>query len=183
MSLMSDATLLKVVNNTYVSLERRWYEEILVELGLYSLADLHSGEYGTKRDLIMQTLQGPHEQLILNALYERVRFDGDTLHALAMDGIEFGRSIAEGLADPDQEHSHLEDELTYRNHSKDTPVHREDSAVSNENKRKAELRGLQSALEKLEIERTKGMVDIGTYLRLTEEFETRKAKLEEDGSQ
>jgi formylglycine-generating enzyme required for sulfatase activity len=51
--------------------------------------------------------------------------------------------------------------------------------MSEENELKAELQGVKLALRELEIERDKGLIDIGRYLRLKKEYETRKAKLEE----
>jgi hypothetical protein len=45
---------------------------------------------------------------------------------------------------------------------------------------KAELQGIEAALDQLEVERDKGMVDLGRYLRLKMELETRKAKLQGD---
>jgi formylglycine-generating enzyme required for sulfatase activity len=51
--------------------------------------------------------------------------------------------------------------------------------MSDERKLKAELRGVETAIEKLEAERDKGMVDIGRYMRLRKEYEVRKAELEQ----
>ena len=47
---------------------------------------------------------------------------------------------------------------------------------------KAQLQGVESAINKLEVEYSKGMVDLGRYLRLKEEYETKKAKLQETTS-
>lgn len=52
--------------------------------------------------------------------------------------------------------------------------------MSSKSELNAELQGIRSALDELEIERNKGMIDFGRYLRLKEEYETRKAKLLEE---
>jgi seryl-tRNA synthetase len=50
--------------------------------------------------------------------------------------------------------------------------------MSDRSKLKAELRAIETAIEGLEAERDKGMIDIGRYMRLRKEYETRKAELE-----
>ena len=50
--------------------------------------------------------------------------------------------------------------------------------MSNENELNAKLRGIQVALDELEIKNDKGMIDIGRYMSLKAEYETHKAKLE-----
>jgi hypothetical protein len=50
--------------------------------------------------------------------------------------------------------------------------------MSDKDKLKAQLRGIASALEKLEAEYDEGEIDVGRYLRLKTKYETRKAELE-----
>ncbi len=45
---------------------------------------------------------------------------------------------------------------------------------------RAELRGIEAALDELEAKYNKGLVDLGRYLQLKAEFETRKAQLGDD---
>jgi hypothetical protein len=46
--------------------------------------------------------------------------------------------------------------------------------------RKAQLQAIETALDKLEAEYNKGMIDLGRYLQLKTEYETRKAKLKQE---
>jgi hypothetical protein len=57
---------------------------------------------------------------------------------------------------------------------------RENSAMNDKDRLEAELQGIESALDDLEIEHNKGMIDIGRYLKLKTEYETRKAELERE---
>jgi len=112
MTRMSDATLLKVVDNVYSSLSRPKYEQILIELGLYSLRQLQDKEWAeysglSKREFVTRTLQESDQLLILDALNRRITFQQQTRRALALDGIQFGQSIAGNLAEPAEEQSRL----------------------------------------------------------------------------
>jgi formylglycine-generating enzyme required for sulfatase activity len=51
--------------------------------------------------------------------------------------------------------------------------------VRDKNELKAELQGIQSALDELEVKYQQGLLDIGRYLQLKADFEARKAKLQE----
>jgi len=54
------------------------------------------------------------------------------------------------------------------------------SIVSDKDKLKAQLQGIESALAKLEDEYKKGVIDIGRYLKLKAENEASKAELEQE---
>ena len=52
--------------------------------------------------------------------------------------------------------------------------------MSDRDRLEAELQGIESALDELETEHGKGMIDVGRYLRLKTEYETRKVELERE---
>jgi hypothetical protein len=117
MTRMSDATLLRVVEDVCASLTRHRYEQLLVDLGLYSLRQLQDKEWNeyaglSRRELATRTLQESDQLLILGALNTAVSFRQPTRRALALDGIQFGQSIAGNLAEPAEERSRLESALT-----------------------------------------------------------------------
>lgn len=120
MAIMSDATLLKVTDNIRSNLSRPDYEQFLVELGLYSLDELRDKEHGeyaslSKREFIIRTLQESDELRFLEALNDRITFRVSTRRALALDGIQFGRTVAGHLAEPAKERNRLEIALAHHN--------------------------------------------------------------------
>jgi hypothetical protein len=52
--------------------------------------------------------------------------------------------------------------------------------MSDKDRLEAEWQGIESALDDLETEHDKGMIDVGRYLKLKTEYETRKAELERE---
>jgi hypothetical protein len=60
------------------------------------------------------------------------------------------------------------------------PGARENTIVSDENKLKARLRGIESALDALEDEHKRGAIDPGRYMKMKVEYETSKAELEQE---
>ena len=52
--------------------------------------------------------------------------------------------------------------------------------MSDRDKLKARLQVTESALDKIETEYNKGMIDMGRYLQLKTEYETRKVMLEQE---
>jgi len=71
---ISDSLLLDIEEDVSSYFTRNKYEEFLVRLGLYSLADFRDGEEMdrfSKHTLIRETLQGSGGHRIIKALYER----------------------------------------------------------------------------------------------------------------
>lgn len=108
---LPDHILIKVIRSIYSSMTRPRYEELLVELELYSLDTLrgHEEYYGlSKRDLMIITFKENDEDLLLKALKERKALNKEAKQALASIGLELDVSLAGDLADPSEEHSKLE---------------------------------------------------------------------------
>jgi hypothetical protein len=80
-----------VVDDVNSSRSRRKYEDLLIELGLYSIDRLREDEYYcrmSKRDLIANTLREPDGLAILRAMAERRWLHAGTINALELEGIE-----------------------------------------------------------------------------------------------
>lgn len=113
---LSDRTLFLIARSISGRWNRRTYEDLLLELGLYGIDELR-GEEGYSRlnkdDFIIETLrdQGRNVLSLLATLDERHALNAEATRALALDGVEFGVSLAGDIAVPAREESTLESGL------------------------------------------------------------------------
>jgi LPXTG-site transpeptidase (sortase) family protein len=87
--MISDALLIKIVREMEKRWPRKQYEELLIELGLYSLSALRDDDgYSklTKNELFLETLKF-HSDELLSEIHQRRRFTNDIIDALANKGI------------------------------------------------------------------------------------------------
>jgi len=111
MGWLPDHILIKVVRSIDASITRPRYEELLVELQLYSLDTLRDDEEYyklSKRDLIIASFKEKDEETLLEALDERGALNKDAKQALSSVGFEIDIPLAGDLAQPVEEHSRLE---------------------------------------------------------------------------
>jgi len=111
MGWLPDHILIKVVRSIAGSMTRPRYEELLVELQLYSLHTLRDDEEYyklSKNDLIIASFKEKDEGLLLEALEERGALNREAKQALASIGFEIDVPLAGNLAQPSKEHSRLE---------------------------------------------------------------------------
>lgn len=100
MPVLTDQTLLKVRNDIRARLSRPHYEDLLIELGIYSISGLRdeNGPYMgmTKDQLIDESLlSSDNNRSILKALLERRILTSETRQALIEDGIDLqGMAVA-----------------------------------------------------------------------------------------
>jgi len=111
MGWLPDHILIKVVGSIDSSMTRPRYEELLVELQLYSLHTLREDEEYfklSKRELIIATFKEKDERIVLDALEDRGALNKEAKQALASVGFEIDVPLAGDLAKPIEEHSRLE---------------------------------------------------------------------------
>jgi len=111
MAWLPDTVLLKIVDSIDHSMTRPKYEELMVELGFYSLSTLRDDEEYyrlSKRNLVIRTFNEKNEDELLSALSDKGALNKEALRALAGVGYEVEQSLAGDLAEPLEEHSRLE---------------------------------------------------------------------------
>lgn len=89
--MLKDALLLEVVREVNDRWQRKPYEELLVELGLYSISTLKDNEeyHGlTKYDLILETLRTHDPAELLVEINRRRKFSEELMQALSDAGID-----------------------------------------------------------------------------------------------
>jgi hypothetical protein len=101
--MLNDVLLLQVVREVNAGWQRKKYEELLVELGLYSISTLKDNEEFsglTKYNLILDTLRTHDQAVLLVEINKRHKFSEELTQALSEAGIDL-RSIERG-AEPTQ---------------------------------------------------------------------------------
>ena len=96
--MLNDVLLLQVVREVNAGWQRKKYEELLVELGLYSISTLKDNEEFsglTKYNLILDTLRTHDQAVLLVEINKRHKFSEELTQALSDAGIDL-ESVKKG---------------------------------------------------------------------------------------